>query len=366
MAFREQSPNPDLFDTLIPSAPGNPVLQRINKTVNWDILRDLMAPAWNHSTKKGRPGFDPILLLKLLILEHLYNLSDVRVVREAADRLSFREFLGLNAGDPVPDDTSLVRFRKRLEPMDLLEKVEREVFRQLEEKGLVLKAGAIEIIDATIIEAATKPPRNKKSGDSQETDKSSESQEPSVSESLEEGVEEREEAKEEKDQIILEKRDYEAGFAKRKKKPTVYGYKLHVKRDAISGIITAIEVTPANVHDSQVLPKLVSGKEEAILADKAYDSKEIRELLIQKKVRAGIMYKAKKNKPLGKEFEEMNREYSRVRSRVEQTMAHLKRWRKCARAVYLGIKKFGNQMRLGVMVSNLFVSVKMLHSCNAA
>ena len=49
--------------------------------------------------------------------------------------------------------------------------------------------------------------------------------------------------------------------------------------DEGSGLIRGVELTPANVADTDVADALIMGDEEAVYADKAYESKERRKRL---------------------------------------------------------------------------------------
>ncbi len=108
---------------------------------------------------RGWVGIDPVVLFKML-LEQIYNLSDVRVSVEAGDCLSFLRFLALPAGESAPDDTTLVKFRARMRKKGLPEETHAEFNRQLAAGGLFVKPGAIRVVDATVIRAATRPPKS--------------------------------------------------------------------------------------------------------------------------------------------------------------------------------------------------------------
>ena len=55
-------------------------------------------------SKGGRPPFDPVFILKVLVLQKYYNLSDEQTEFQIEDRFSFVQFLGLQPGDSVPDE----------------------------------------------------------------------------------------------------------------------------------------------------------------------------------------------------------------------------------------------------------------------
>jgi len=100
---------------------------------------------------EGRPSYPIGVLLKMLLLEYMYNLSDVQVSRMCIHDFLFRWFVGLGVMDKVPDDTTLVKFRKRLG-----EEGFKEVFDMLvdaaKKEGIV--KGKLRIFDGTHIFAS--------------------------------------------------------------------------------------------------------------------------------------------------------------------------------------------------------------------
>lgn len=71
------------------------------------------------------------------------------------DRLYFRRFVGLGMEDAAPDSTTVCRFRNTLVEADLYDAVLGEINRQLEEKGVIVKRGAI--VDASITDTPRRP-----------------------------------------------------------------------------------------------------------------------------------------------------------------------------------------------------------------
>jgi IS5 family transposase len=315
MAFKSCTSTPDLFDGFLAAPPRNEVLKALATLLDWDALRAALAPAYKAGG--GAVAYDPVLMIKLLLLERLYQLSDVRVVEEAADRLSFREFLGLKASDGVPDDTTLVVFRNRLRKLGLLDDLMAAIAAQLEKKGLGIKEGAIKLVDATLVRAAVHPPSKPKQGE--------EPQKPL---------------------------DPDADFTVKNKKPH-YGYKLHIAQDRETGLIAMHMVTSASVHDSQVFEELLEGTESEVMADKAYDSKAHRKRLAKNKTKASIMRRASKGGELSWWWTARNKSIGRVRSYVEGTFASLKRYLGCGRARYRGMEKVYEQLSWGVLAFNL-------------
>ena len=148
MARKSCTSSPDLFTSFLAAPPKSEVLERLGTLIDWERLRGVMDPAYKLGGV-GRMPVDPVVLFKLLLLERLYQLSDGDAVWMARDSLSFRAFLGLGAGDRVPDDTTLVVFRRRLREAGLLDELFVAVTVQLEEQGIGVREGCIKIVDAT-------------------------------------------------------------------------------------------------------------------------------------------------------------------------------------------------------------------------
>lgn len=359
-----------LFDSMLVCAPQWDALDDIQKLVDWNALRELMAVAYSDSGL-GRKGIDPVVLLKMLLLAHLFNLSDVRLSKEAADRLTFRRFLGLGAEAAVPDDTTLVKFRARLRERmpggdDALVEA---VLKQLADQGLEVRRGTITVVDATIVQAAvgpkSRPPRPGKGqqqqpsptacADASSMQNAATKNTPSPTPPLEPTT----------PAPSAAPLDPDAAFT-RKHGRTHYGYKVHAAVDRATGLVTAYTATPANVHDSQVLPLLLdllcaangAHKPQALLADKAYDSIALRERLEKEDITDGILWSARGTRKLLPEEEAINAMLTPLRARVEPVFAALKRWRGLARARGRGLKRLLQQATHAILAHNLLTAVK--------
>ncbi|HZF75308.1 MAG TPA: transposase, partial [Acetobacteraceae bacterium] len=130
-------------------AGSNRRLERIAELIDWAPLEQLLAPL---RAPTGRPGYPPLALFRALLLAQWYQLSDPGLEEALADRLLFRRFCGFGRDDATPYETTLCRFRATLAERGLAEALLAELNRQLDAKGLVLKAGTL--IDATLVEAA--------------------------------------------------------------------------------------------------------------------------------------------------------------------------------------------------------------------
>lgn len=135
-------------------------LEPISNLIEWDKFRKF----FDENSKVGRPPYDPILMLKMLVLQSWYGISDEELEYQVADRFSFQKFLGFP--NVIPDYSTVWRFREALAEEDLTDEIWEELQIQIEEKDLEVKKGVIQ--DAAFI---TADPVNRKKVLSQEEGK---------------------------------------------------------------------------------------------------------------------------------------------------------------------------------------------------
>lgn len=87
---------------------GDPLEKRA-ATVDFEIFRGgfVAAPGPRDRTKGGRPSFDPVLKVRMLVLQALPGLSLAQTAFLVADRLSWMRLCGLGPGDAVSDANTL-------------------------------------------------------------------------------------------------------------------------------------------------------------------------------------------------------------------------------------------------------------------
>jgi IS5 family transposase len=116
--------------------------------IEWECYRPLIGDLYTNTTYQGgQPNFDEILMVKLLVLQSMYGLSDPELERLANDRISFLKFLGFP--EKIPDQSTIWYFRERLIKHKKLELIWEELRRQENNPGLKIKKGTIQ--DATFI-----------------------------------------------------------------------------------------------------------------------------------------------------------------------------------------------------------------------
>lgn len=89
----------------------------------------------------GAKPIDVVLMLKLLVLQQLHNLSDVRLEYQVRDRWSFMRFLGLKMESRAPDEKTVEAFRERMKELGLVETLFAAFHQQLAAHGCVAQAG---------------------------------------------------------------------------------------------------------------------------------------------------------------------------------------------------------------------------------
>ena len=218
--------------------------------------------------ERGNKPYDLELMLRLYLLQNLYNLSDEATAAEAIDSRAFSEFRGVESSNQVPDGDTLGRFRNILVHHGLQEQLLAQVIMLLREKGLLLKKGTT--VDSTIIAAPSSTNNRNK------------------------------------------QRDPDAHQVK-KGNEWHFGYKAHIGVDKDSGLIHTLKVTAANVHDVTMTSKLLTGEETVVYGDGGYLRAEKREdAIITNHSGRRIRYK-------------INRRPSQMRMHSARSQARLKR-----------------------------------------
>ena len=149
MLRMEQDRQMSLHCMLYDKIPEDHLLKQVSRAVDFSFINELLEGSYCKNF--GRPAKEPEMMMKLLFLEYLYNLSDVKVIEEASYNLVFLWFLGLNPEDRLPDPSLLAKFRTQRMKDITLDDVNSEIVRQCVENGLI-KSNSL-TVDTTHIEA---------------------------------------------------------------------------------------------------------------------------------------------------------------------------------------------------------------------
>jgi transposase len=138
---------------------GDPLIE-LSKHVDFVVLAaaiDIAAPRPSRA-KGGRPPYPTTLMIKILVLQQLYNLADDALEYQLLDRRSFLAFLDLTGSSTIPDAKTIWLFRDRLAQAELGTKLFGQVQQQLLAHGYLARCG--QIIDASLVPAPVQ--RNKR------------------------------------------------------------------------------------------------------------------------------------------------------------------------------------------------------------
>ena len=294
---------------------GGGFLQDLLETINWAAIDALFAQI--NANTKGAPGYPPLVMFKIVLLQQWYNLSDPAAEEAVRDRLSFRRFCGAPLDCETPDHSSIWRFRQMIDKLGLSEKLLEEVNRQLDARGLIVKRGTL--VDATIIAAAV----------ARLALRGRPSQRP-------------------RPRRLFHHQEWRDLFRLQGASGGGRG-----QRDRAQVVTRLAEMSSADLHDSQRGEAMIQGDEQAYYGDKAYDSKALRATLTEQGIDDKIAYKAQRNKPLVHWQKWFNRTASSVRVGVERSNATMKRWYGMARVRYLGLARNNCHLQFVVCAMNM-------------
>lgn len=308
---REAGDQTTFFDLAVAARAGsNRVLETINALVSFEEAEQALEATYS---SLGRPAHRVPVMLRVMILQHLYGLSDPQAEEQLRDRLSFQKFVGLSAQEAVPDETAICRFRERLLSCQLQEKLLEMLNRQLAAAGYLVKRTTL--VDATLVESSRQRPSAEAASAGRAPDAA-------------------------------------ARYA-RKNGQSYYGYKAHVSTTGRHQLICTAKATPANVDDSQVFTELIDPDTRAVYADKAYDSKANKAWLAAHGIANGILKKGAHHIKLTAEDQERNARKARRGGQIERVFAHLKKWQHYRRVRYLGLAKNQLELTLKAVAYNL-------------
>jgi IS5 family transposase len=294
-------------------------LAEMEQVVPWARLVDRLRPLYPKG-ERGRPPIGLERMLRIYFVQQWYGLADEALEDALYDSQALRGFAGIDLNrDPVPDATTLLKFRHWLEQHDLTKSLFDEVGALLTERGLLMRQGTI--VDATIIAA---PPSTKNKAKA---------------------------------------RDPEM-HQTRKGNQWYFGMKAHVGVDVASGVVHTVTGTAANEADINQMAAVLHGEEEAVFADAGYTGAQNRPEHAERDVSWNIAIKRGIIKALPKGLrdlvEPVERALSQVRAWVEHPFHIIKNLFRHKKARYRGLAKNTAQLRTLFALANLVIVKKTL------
>lgn len=300
-------------------------LNRMDSIIPWDTFVKEIEPYY-YKGERGNKPYPLELMLRIYMLQNLYDLADMKVMYEILDSRAFTEFCCINSPDEVPDGDTIGRFRNMLNRHGLQQTIFETVVDLLLKRGLLLKKGTI--VDSTFIEAPSSTKNKEK------------------------------------------KRDPEAHSAK-KGNTWHFGYKMHIGVDRDSGLVHHVKTTSANEHDVTATSELMHGEEETLHGDSGYIGANKRPEAIKKnkngkKIKYIINRKKSSINKLSKsgQYAAKKREHqkSSVRCKVEHVFAVVKRLFGYRKTRYRGLRKQMLKSYIMFALANLYLTDRKILS----
>lgn len=294
-------------------------LEEIDRIVPWGKWISIIKPYY-YKGEHGNKPYDLERMLRIYLIQNLYNLSDMATVAEVIDSRAFSDFCGVESSNQVPDGDTLGRFRNILMRNGIQQELFAQVVDLLMQRGLILKRGTI--VDSTFIESPSSTKNEKK------------------------------------------ERDTQAHSAK-KGNVWHFGYKAHIGVDKDSGLVHTVKVTAANEHDVTVTSELLTGNEEEVYGDSGYLGAEKRPKALKKNTAGkAVRYKINrrpsqsKNKSVRSQaqIKRCEHEKSSVRAKVEHVFAVVKLQLRFRKTRYRGLQKQIAKMNIMFALANLILA----------
>lgn len=283
-------------------------LAEMDQVVPWARLLKLIAPHYPRAGN-GRTPMPLETMLRIYFLQQWFNLSDPAAEDSLYDIESMRRFCGIELSDnAVPDETTILNFRRLLERHRLTEAIFAAVRKLLEEKRLLLKAGTL--VDATIVSAPSSTKNETRTRDPEMTQT-------------------------------------------KKGNQWYFGMKVHIGTDR-RGLVHTVTTTTAKDADLTQLPDLLHGKESVVHGDRGYWSGDANTWLKQRGVRSRLQKRAATGHPLSKTEKARNQRWSKARAFVEHPFHVIKRLWGFVKVRYRGLAKNTTRVFALLALANLY------------
>ena len=297
-------------------------LEQMDQVVPWAALVELIAPYYPEG-RNGRPPFSLETMLRIHFMQQWFTLSDPGMEEAFFDTPLLRELAQLDEFGRLPDESTIGRFRHRLEKHKLAGQILTMVNALLTERGLLLRAGTV--VDATLIAAPTSTKNKGKA------------------------------------------RDPEMHSSK-KGNQWYFGMKAHIGVDAESGLVHTVRGTCGQVSDIVEAYTLLHGQETHAFSDAGYQGVEKRldanaQVSWHVAMRPGKRRALDKNRPLDALIDKLEKLKAQMRAKVEHPFRVVKRQFGFVKVRYRGLKKNTAQLVTLFALSNLWmVRSKLMES----
>ena len=297
-------------------------LEKMDVILPWEQLYKLVKPC-DYEGARGNKPYDLELMLRIHLIQNLYDLSDEGTRNEIIDSRAFSDFCEVESSNQITDGDTIGRFRNLLIKNHIHEQFFAVVVKTLTDRGLILKKGTI--VDSTIISAPSSTKNKEK------------------------------------------KRDPDAHSVK-KGNAWYFGYKAHIGVDKDSGLVHHVEVTSANVHDVEMTPKLMTGDESEIYGDSGYIGAEKRQdAIIRNRQGKKIRYKQNRKPTQIRKLsasgqwkaKKAEHQKSSARAKVEHVFAVIKGQLRYRKTRYRSLRKQTAKLNMLFALANLVLADRL-------
>ena len=284
--------------------------RKCDQLIPWNELAEPLKDMYKNNTDKGGASNYPlVMMIKCMMLQKWFNLSDPMLEEMLDDRISFRRFVGLKMEQAAPDETTFVQFRKRLNANGHIATLFEKTIAILQFRGVILEEGTC--VDATIIEA----PRGRTAKDG-----------------------------------VSSTKDKAASYTKKHGR-VYHGYKGHIATDR-NGMIKDYCYDTASTHDSRHIDEFVENEKHSVWADSAYMDKKRKAGLEERGVFCGIIQKRVRGQ---KELTQAQKWHNRLVAGIRAVVEHPFAWMKNTgyiRTRYRGMRRNALDFGLHVIAYN--------------
>lgn len=334
--------------------PQDHFLRRLNEVIPWRKFTAKLVRYYKGGAEYGPPPYEPVVLLKMLLLSYLYGISERQTEELVSYHLPAKYFVGLAVDEAAPDHSTLTRFKERLlarKGVQAYEDLLRRILKEACAKGIVL--GRIQVVDAVHSVAAVSVEKDEGRQRKGKGPRDAEARW---------GVKGNKRVRDEKGE-------------ERQQKEYFYGYKTHVSLNGETGLITSLTVTPGSAYDGHQLPALVEQDlaqgigAQVYAGDRGYDDGENHEFLRERKLKSALRlneYRTQKKDANKRPWLTLlgDPDYQaglKERYKVERKFGEAKLFHGLRRCRYLGLARYAIQSYLTAMALNLKRLVKLLY-----
>lgn len=239
--------------------PEDHLLRKIDHIVQWDEIYGMVEDLY--SEDNGRPAADPVVLVKMAFLQHLYGIRSMRqTVKEIEMNIAYRWFLHYDIDTPIPHFATVSYAFVTRFPNELFEKIFAWILETAVERKLVEPQTIF--IDATHIKANANKKRNRKVMATATARVYDEQLRAEINADRE--VHGKKPLKDDDDDkkgggsghdVTESVTDPECGLFHKGEHKVEFAYTAHVACDR-HNFVLGCEVTPGNVHDSRVFDRV--------------------------------------------------------------------------------------------------------------